>query len=539
MELIPDRASYRPEEPVRIELSAPLESAAELVVTHLQREISRHPVAAGATTVDLGAFERAGYGVQLAGARTAFDVLDDPFERPRYGFVVRLTDEADIPAVTRTFRRLHLSLAQLYDWAYTHSTLMPPTEHYLDPLGQERDIAVVNRMSAALAAVGTAPLGYSAVYAIGSGEVADWPGSILLRPDGEPYRLGENFLVLVDPSEPRWLEHYLGQLESVVRGSAIQGFHLDQYGWPKFAARSDGASVDLAEAFVTLLAAVRERLPETPFIFNNVNDFPTYATAGSPQNATYIEVWEPHSELQDLAALATAARALRPEHPPILSAYLSCYSEDEARANAAAGLVMATAFSHGATHLLLGEDGTALTSPYYPDNYPLEPESIDFFADWYDFAVRYGDLLFGEDIVDVTEFFTGGINEDVVFSGSAGESFSTKARAGRVWTRVVRTPHGIVAHLIDLSGQTETLWDAGKNPSDAREGLAVKIAPIKPTATVYFASVAAPDFVPLVSSGTDAAAQVNALSAGQSSVAFALPEFTTWGVLFIPAEELV
>lgn len=93
-------------------------------------------------------------------------------------------------------------------------------------------------------------------------------------------------------------------------------------------------------------------------------------------------MWPPHSTLADLGRLATTARSYRPEHPPILSAYLSCYAHDEHRANACATLVMATAFSHGATHLLLGEDSNVLTDPYYPRNHRIGPDSLDLFVRW-------------------------------------------------------------------------------------------------------------------------------------------------------------
>ncbi|WP_166870794.1 glycoside hydrolase family 66 protein [Salinibacterium sp. ZJ450] len=541
--LMPDRAGYSPGEEVTIDFGTPLASDGELHVTQLHHVLRTVLVDAGATSASLGQFECGGYGVRFAaadgtGGATAFDVLATPFARPRYGFVVRLTSDVDIDAVARNFRRMHLNIAQLYDWAYRHSTLMPPSEHYLDPLGQEREISVVNRMSQALSDGGTSPLGYSAVYAIGASEVENWQGSILTRSDGEPYRLGENFLVLVDPSEPAWLEHYLAELERVVRESKIEGFHLDQYGWPKFARRSDGASVDLAASFVTLLNAIRERLPDTPFMFNNVNDFPTYATAGTGQDATYIEVWEPHSTLQDLAGLALSARAHRPEHPPILSAYLSCYRDGEVRANAAAALVMATAWSHGASHLLLGEDGNALVHPYYPDNHPLAAGSLDFFATWYDFQVRYGDLFYGPEHADVTEFFTGGINEDVVFEHGSTR-FSTKAEAGAVWTRVVRTPHGLVVHLINLVSQSETRWDAGKSETSVighGDPIVVKIAPINPGSSVWFAAPESPEMIQLTPTGMGAGRQHDALSAGQSSVVFELPPLAEWGIVLIPID---
>jgi dextranase len=533
--LIPGKATYAPGERVVIELSLPAPSDGTIVVTRLNEIVRTVPVAALATLADLGSFDRGGYGVRIGSETTAFDVLDDPFERPRYGFVVNLADGVDVPAVSRFFRRLHLNLAQFYDWAYRHSQLMPPSSRYVDPLGQERDLGTVDRMADGLAEGGTVPLGYSAVYAIGSSEVEDWRDSLLLRSDGNPYRLGEDFLVLVDPAEPRWLEHYLAQLEQALKGTRLRGFHLDQYGWPKFATRGDGARIDLSASFVALLEAVRDRMPGARFMFNNVNDFPTLATASAPQDATYIEVWAPHTELQDLATLATSARAARPEHPPILSAYLSCYPEDEVRADHAAGLVMATAFSHGAIQLLLGETGHALIDPYYPRNHPLAEDSIDFLAAWYDFAVRYGDLLFDPAAKDVTGSFTGGINDDVVLTGA---DFSTKADAGTVWTHVVRTPLGLVIHLVNLVAQTETAWDAGKNPTAPAEGVSLALAFAREGATVWFASVEEPDLVELQPVGTSASAQTDALSAGGSSTVFSLPALPTYSIVFVPGETL-
>ena len=59
---------------------------------------------------------------------------------------------------------------------------------------------VVNEMSRALAGAGVTPLGYSAVYAVGHDEAADWSDALILGPDGSPYRLGDDFLVLLDPA---------------------------------------------------------------------------------------------------------------------------------------------------------------------------------------------------------------------------------------------------------------------------------------------------------------------------------------------------
>lgn len=542
MELIPSKSWFTPDEDVAIEADGAPPSATVRLV-HVASVVAEVPATPAVRFPNPG---RGGYGVELWAdgalvASTAVDVLGDAFERPRYGFVAAMTGAVDVAAVARFARRLHLTLSQFYDWGYRHSELLPPDEHYLDPLGQERELSTVNELGTALQQFGTLPLGYAAVYAIGHAERADWEDALLLRADGEPYRLGDDFLLLVDPAHPRWLDHFTGMLGRALDGTAFAGFHLDQYGWPKFAVRGDGARVDVARSFVTLIERVHRDVPNARAMFNNVNDFPTPWTAGAAQDATYIEVWPPHSTLQDLGELASRSRALRPEHPPILSAYLSVYEKDTPeRADAAAALTMAAIFSHGATHLLLGEAGHALTDAYYPKNHVLPATSIDLFARWYDFLVRHGDLLFDVDL-DMTEYLTGGINSDVVFDLPDGVRQSTKAEPGALWTRVVRTPHGIVIHFVNLAAQSEVAWDAGKAPTAPIVGAAMNFTTPSGVPRVFWAS---PDedggafrAVPGRLAGGNE--QVHSLSAGQSYARYELPTIGTWAIAFIPAEELL
>ncbi len=100
-----------------------------------------------------------GYGVRLGEATTAFDVLGVAVRAA--GLLFRRTASPmtrDVAAVTRNFHRLHLNLAQLYDWAYRHSTLLPPTEQLPRPA---RDSSVRSmssmRCSSALASPRPAP----------------------------------------------------------------------------------------------------------------------------------------------------------------------------------------------------------------------------------------------------------------------------------------------------------------------------------------------------------------------------------------------
>lgn len=541
MTLVPLRSTFLPGEAIEVAWERDLPKSGQAGLWHLDHLLTTVEVAADAPTIAFPQLPIGGYGVSVSSdagpESTAFDVLADPFDRPRYGFVVRMTDDVDRQAVSRNFRRHHLNLAQFYDWAYRHSQLMPPEESYVDPLGQVRTLSGVNALARTLSEGGTIPLGYTAVYGIGADEESQWEDSLLRRADGKPYQFGDDFLLIVDPADPVWMAHYLDQLEAMLAGTHFKGFHLDQYGWPKKAAGATGRPVDLAESFTTLIGAIRERVPSSRFMFNNVNDFPVESTAPARQDATYIEVWDPHSRLGDLGALALKARALRPEHPPILSAYLSCYGAgDPSGADAAARLTMASIFSHGATHLLLGEDSHVLVHAYYPNNHEVPGASNDLFARWYDFAVRYGDLLFDPDQLDVTEQFTGGVNEEFVFESTSGEPFSTKADAGAIWTRVVRTPRGMVVHLVNLVGQSETVWDAVKVEPPVVDGLRLRVIPAVAAPRAPMAvDPDHPQLRPLVEVASPSG-EFNPLTGAQTALSYALPPLTDWLMVWIPDE---
>ncbi len=536
--ILPERTWHQPGQTIRLVVDDP---AVQTVRVHrLTTLVAEAPVERGAAVVP--ALPVGGYGVTGVDSRaeplhrTAFDVLDDPFDRPRYGFVTKMDEHAPVDQMLSLFRRLHLSVAQFYDWAYRHSTLLPPSDPYLDPLGQPRSLAVIDRLASRFSDAGTVPLGYSAVYAIGADETPTWSAAVLRREDGEPYRLGEDFLVLVDPGDDEWLAHYTAQLRAVIDGTSLRGFHLDQYGWPKFA-RTDRGRVDVARSFVHMLEAVRAAVPDARFMFNNVNDFGTRETAGAPQDASYIEVWAPHETLQDLADLAARTRALRPEHPPILSAYLSCFAESQAGGVEAAKCAMAAIYPSGGTHLLLGDDAHALTDPYYPRNAQLEPASLDELVPWYDFLVRYGDLLLAPDVQDVTEFYTGGINEDVVIDAGA-HRITTKAAAGSLWVRVFRTGDGShVVHLVNLRGLDETDWDRVKPSVTPLVGASIKVATGLAAGGAWSATPENPDLRPLVGRDAGTAAQSDALSAGQEHLAFELPPLTRWTLIWLPATD--
>ena len=306
------------------------------------------------------------------------------------------------------------------------------------------------------------------------------------------------------------------------------GFHLDSYGWPKRAFRADGSIADLNEGFATLLDHLRDDVPGGRLLFNNVNDFPTWSTAKTAQDGTYIEVWAPHSTLGHLGGLVERARAFR-NVTPILAAYLSVYATAETdAADATARLTMATIFSHGGTHLLNGEDGVLLIDPYYPKNHTAAESTGTLMRDWYDFLVRYGDLLLDPAAVDVTRSYTGGINEDLIVESGADAAVEVRTDPipGTVWLRVVRTPRGLVLHFINLTDQDEIGWDTPKRPVTPVSGLTLRALRTLATETPL---AAGPD--------GDHALQPLAVTADDLYDTITLPALGAWTMVFLPERE--
>ncbi|HEY4153063.1 MAG TPA: glycoside hydrolase family 66 protein, partial [Pseudolysinimonas sp.] len=275
MELLPALSSFGRGDTVEIEVRTAPESG-EVIVRHLGDVIQRH-VYEGAARIRLTGLAVGGYGVELltptGSAKTAIEVTSDDRARLRYGFVADYAQGRDVAGLSDLVRRLHLTDVMLYDWAYRHADLLGGGEEYRDALNQPISLETVGRVVAAVQEAGARAMGYAAVYAVGPDEWPAWQHDALLQATGEPYGLGD-FLFLVDPASADWQASFSGQLKDSVQRLGFDGFHLDQFGYPKRAERPDGQAVDVAASLVAMIGAVRSALPDAQLVFNNVNDFP-------------------------------------------------------------------------------------------------------------------------------------------------------------------------------------------------------------------------------------------------------------------------
>ena len=465
-ELLPEYAVTPPDSAVRIEVRGD-RAAGRVRVLRLGDVVSETRYD-GTPWIELGVLSAGGYGVELLSdrgvvARTAVHVSADARSRLRYGFVAAYPPGAAADGIVDTVRRLHLTGVQFYDWAYRHADLLGGGEEYRDALDQPVSLETVRRYARAVRDRGAAALGYAAVYAVGPVEWPRWQQHALLDPAGVPYALGD-FLFIVDPASPDWLAHLRAELSAAVTEVGFDGFHLDQYGYPKRAERADGTVVDVAESFATLIEGVRDELPDARLVFNQVNDFPTWRTATTRQDAIYIEPWEPLTTLGALAATATRARLLGEGRPVVLAAYQHVYDHAPVEAaDRATRLTMATLFSHGATQLLAGEADRILVDPYYVRNHVAEPSTAELLRRWYDFLVEHDELLLDPALPEVTAAYAGDYNGDCDVKYAAA-AVSEEAVAGMVWRRITAAGDRLVVHLVNLVGQPDTLWDAARSP---------------------------------------------------------------------------
>ena len=110
-ELLPTRSVFAPGEDVVVETRG-LTASGVVTVFHLGEVVSTvtvEPMATG--EVSLGSLPPGGYGVELESpvgvVRTAVQVLDDPRDRLRYGFVADYRPGRDPAPAVELVRRLH------------------------------------------------------------------------------------------------------------------------------------------------------------------------------------------------------------------------------------------------------------------------------------------------------------------------------------------------------------------------------------------------------------------------------------------------
>ena len=220
MELLPTKATFAPGEPIVIEVRG--DTVASCRLWHLDRLVAKVAVAEGEPLRRFAPQPEGGYGVEGDGAAHGARRARGPALPPALRLRLATTRPAGVEGVADNVRRLHLNAVQFYDWMYRHAQLLPPAGRFEDALGRELSLDTV---AAARAAVGGAARCRSATRrSTRSGGRSGPTGRRRpLRPDGTPWMLGD-FLWNVDPTNERWVAHFIGDLRAALDRSGSPAF---------------------------------------------------------------------------------------------------------------------------------------------------------------------------------------------------------------------------------------------------------------------------------------------------------------------------
>jgi len=541
----PDRSFYRPGETLRLSLR--LEAQTERPATVRVMTTVRHlgevvdtleeprAINSGETFVDIAyappVTSPRGYGLdvcilaedgrELACESTAFDVLEHWTQSPRYGFLTDFyPDRKDAEETMAELARYHINGLQFYDWMYRHDQFLTDQDPYLDPLGRRLSRKTIESLIAAANARNIAAMPYTAIYAASVSFYEAHPEWALFQASGEPFRLGDDFLIYMDPRpDSPWMEHLLAQFDCVLAELDFDGIHLDQYGDPKAAQDARGRSFALDEPLAAAVNAtkdvVRSRRPDGAVVFNAVNNWPIESVAPSDQDLVYIEVWPPHIWFQDLHDLIVSAQELGDGKPVVLAAYIDPAFQHNAR------LMDAVIFASGGGHIELGERQGMLADPYFPKYETMSHELAAAMRRYYDFAVRYQEVI-GPRTRDATRDY--GYRVDL-----EGYSSNPGMRKNKVWP-ILREGEGFLAvSLINLLDIPSPEWARGLGAPPAPLGpTEVRIRNVdREVAAIWFAT---PDSRDLSLQSLDFR-RID--EGGTETLAFQIPSLAYWDLILI------
>jgi dextranase len=456
------------------------------------------PLGDGIVTLPLpSTIGRAGFAIELIAddasgerATSAIDVAPHWSAAPRYGFMSDFDPTETLAESTRRadqLLQLHINAVQFYDWMASHYEFFAPTETFTDPLGRQLSHAVVRRKVELVQARGMAAIAYGALYGAERDFALAHPDWLLYDGRRDPIALAGLFYLQDFSERSPWREHILGQYAEAIERLGFEGIHVDQYGMPKRAlSRAGGAwrELDVGATFGPFVEAAARRVaelrPDGGTIFNCVNAWPLEAMAEvSADAATYIEVWEPHSNYRNLYELVRRARLLRPDKAVILAAYLRPFHPDLERtagALTAFRLASATIAASGGFHLICGEGDGILTEAYYPRYGHLGADALAIVRRYADFAVRNTVRLHDPSGVDAAWTSVGPTNDVITLAHPALDRYGAGAATDTLWVVARDAGSGTVLQFVNLRGLATDAWNA-EQPSPPRplEGVEVRV----------------------------------------------------------------
>lgn len=531
-DLYPDKARYNPGDPAVLTADlhnasgAPVSGLLRLRIAHLFGELA---VLESNVTVGAGADlavpfpwttrhdDFRGYAVDadfVSGGTTndrrstALDVSTDWTRFPRYGFFSDFypgEQASDSEAKARELSKYHINAVQFYDWMWEHDRLVPYATDgrqltlFEGLLGGQKSLATISNKIAAAKNRNMFTMAYDLLYGdSGFGAAPLHPRWAAYNKPwvSDPIDIHQHPLIgfnppraiwIMDCSNGDWQRWIFNQYKDAMLKLGFQGIHLDNLGgaWNYRYNSNDGIPEWIAfPSFINdCRAALRSVDPQARVIHNDVAGNYLDSVAPSAEDVYYHEVWA-HDRYNDVRDLILRAKD-RGNKQVVLAAYMNHGDYTNFLSESSVRLMDACVFANGAFHIEMGEGGEMLSNHYFPMHWPpMRPTLRRAMRDYYDFIVKYENLLFFNTLGNVVDGTAG------ARLSSASHALSKTGQSGAIWTVVTgwRDEFDTLS-LINLNGVDEQWRNRSARPA-AQQDIALKYYVDKKVQHLY---VATPD----------------------------------------------
>ena len=401
-----------------------------------------------------------------------------PGERPVHGFATSFKVD-DVASILKWHRSLRSTVVQVYDWMASYTEPLGPKSGWEDPSHRPVSFDALRELATGLRAQGSVTHAYVPIYAVGHGFAKQHPEMLMYDDHGEAIRFMDQ-IVLANPGNASWQRHFVESYGAAAEAIGFDGFHIDTYGYPRFAFDADGNAIDMRRAYESFLRFARNAWPDVLISFNQVNGVPSGARLAPGPRFRYCEIWPPNDEWRHFEGLLDRSSGVSgllgpgADRGEVLRGSIACYPpvwgidrasgpvEGPAREASRRTVVLSAAISTqlGASALIYGDKGAALCDPYYPKHAILNSEELDEVTAWRHFTLRCRDLFVdGED----TSWYEIG-DENGAVGIEAGAPVRPEPVGGSLFARVNHADGLVSVGVLDLTGSENGKWSEPTTP---------------------------------------------------------------------------
>lgn len=483
---------------------------------------------------------KAGKPIDLA--TTAIDVSSNWGKFPRYGYITDFgkKNSNEIDEIISWLNHYHINGLQYYDWQWKHHQPLKEVdetiqEKWKDIANRDIYLSTLEGYLTTAHQYGMVNMNYNLLFGAYSSSATDgvkqeWGLFKDLKHSISDAHLlpsiwATSKLLIMNPSDPGWMEYILQEEKRVFQFLPFDGWHVDQLGDRGRLYDYNGKIVRLDETYAPFLQRAKQEL-NISLVMNAVNQYGQMQIATeSPVDFLYTEVWP--SNFNTYGHLKQVIDMNRNFSQGKLNSVLAAYMNyGMANSNGyfnTPGVLMTDSviFAAGGAHIELGDTGM-LSKEYFPHHLlKMDDQLKNELLHYYNFLVAYENLLRDQvSEIDLT------VTSDEIH-------FSKNDQPGSVWYFAKEKPGYLILHLLNLVDQTERLWrdDQGKvrEPKNL-ENIPIKVYLSEKIKGVYLSS-------PNINQGISMSLQFHqGIDEEGEFIEFTVPSLKYWDMVYFEKE---